>query len=229
MQREYGKHGFYSFSAGSNRELRCVSPGESGITMVGRILEVSQGALQANEADTKNIVQGIIADETAKLPFVSGKDHEAFVKNAVVHIDNASVKRRNGLPTLYIGDGTNVDVIEGDGGFPSSEALQKPKKRTIGDVVGCEGAFDVIVEGNIVSITAEQDTRTWVLDDGTGAVFLVVRDKEKEAHISFGMAVKARGNVVAAENGYAVMAEDVRISSEVFVITEMKKFLCKYT
>ncbi len=197
--------------------------------MVGRILEVSQGALQANEADTKNIVQGIIADETTKLPFVSGKDYEAFVKNAVVHIDNASVKRLNGLPTLYIGNGTNVDVIEGDGGFPSSAALQKPKKRTIGDVVGCEGAFDVIVEGNIVSITAEQDTRAMVLDDGTGAVFLVLRDKEKEAHISFGMAVKARGNVVAAEKGYAVIAEDVRISSEAFVITEMKKFLCKYT
>jgi ssDNA-binding replication factor A large subunit len=229
MQREYGKYGFYSFSAGRNRELRCLRPGESGINMGGRILEVSQGALQATEADTKNIVQGIIADEIAKLPFVSGEDREALVKNAVVQIDNASVKRRNGLPTLYIGNGTNVHVIEGDGGFPSSAALQKPKKRTIGDVVGCEGAFDVIVEGTIVSITAEQDTRTVVLDDGTGAIFLVLRDKEKEAHISFGMAVKARGNVVAAENGYAVMAEDVRISSEAFVITEMKKFLCKYT
>jgi hypothetical protein len=229
MQRAYGKYGFYSFSAGGDRELRCLKPGDSGINTVGRILAVSEGATRANGANTKNIAQGIIADETAKLPFVSCTELEALVKNTVVHIAKASVKRWNGLPTLYIGEDSNVHVIEAAGGFPSSLALQKPKKRTIGEIVRCEGAFDVIVEGNIVSISVEQDTRTLVLDDGTGAVFLVLRDKEKEAHISFGMAVKARGNVVESGNGYALMAEDVRLSSDALMVNEITKFLCKYT
>jgi hypothetical protein len=139
------------------------------------------------------------------------------------------VKRWKGLTTLYVGKDTNVLVIEDASGFPSSAALRKPKKRAIGELVRCEGAFDVIVEGNIVEISAEQNNRTFVLDDGTGAVFLVLRDKEKEAHISFGMAVKARGNVVESENGYALMAEDVRLSSDAFILNEMKNFLCKYT
>lgn len=229
MQREYGKHGFFSFSAGRNRELSCMRPGESGISTVGRILEVSQEEIKTNTGNKKIVSQGIIADDTAKLPFISWAELEALVTDAVVHIENASVKRWKGLPTLYVGKDTKVRVIEDASVFPSSAVLQKPKKRAIGEVVRCEGAFDVIVEGNIVAISAEQNNRTFVLDDGTGAVFLVLRDKEKEAHISFGMAVKARGNVVESENGYALMAEDVRLSSDAFILNEMKNFLCKYT
>jgi ssDNA-binding replication factor A large subunit len=204
-------------------------PGESGINTVGRILEVSQEEIKTNTGNKKIVSQGIIADETAKLPFISWAELEALTKDAVVHIENAAVKRWKGLTTLYVGKDTKVRVIEDASVFPSSAALQKPKKRAIREVVRCEGAFDVIVEGNIVAISAEQNNRTFVLDDGTGAVFLVLRDKEKEAHISFGMAVKARGNVVESENGYALMAEDMRLSSDAFILNEMKNFLCKYT
>jgi ssDNA-binding replication factor A large subunit len=230
MQREYRKHGFFSFSIGRNRELQCMKPGESEISAVGRLLEVSRREIRTNEGDKRAILHGIIADETAKLPFVSEvEERGALLKDAVVQIENATIKKWKGLPTLYIRKDTTVHIIEDDTEFPGCAALTKPKRKTIRDTVKCEGAFDIIVEGNIVSIVEEQDKRTMVLDDGTGAVFLQIRDKEKAARISFGMQVKVRGNVVESENGYVLIADEVRLSGEAVVLNEMKHFLCKYT
>jgi len=229
MQREYEKHGFFSFSRSRNRELCCVKHGESEINTVCRVLNVSRKEIRTKEGDKKIIFRGIIADDTAKLPFVSWAEREELVKDTVVQIENASVKRWKGLATLYIGKNTDVGVIEEVIGFPGYAELIKPKKRSIGEIVGCEGAFDVIVEGNMISISAGATKRTQVLDDGTGAVFIELIDKEKEGRIYFGMPVKARGNVVHAEKGYVLMAEEVKISGEAFIITEMNNFLCRYT
>ncbi|HUV02052.1 MAG TPA: hypothetical protein VMW67_01155 [Desulfobacteria bacterium] len=206
-----------------------MKPGESEIDTLGRLLEASRKEIRTNEGDKRAILHGIIADETAKLPFVSEAERGALLKDAVVHIENATVKKWKGLPTLYIQKDTTVHVIEDDAEFPGYAALTKPKRKTIGDTVKCEGAFDVIVDGNIVSIAEERDKRTMVLDDGTGAVFLRIRDKEKAARISFGMQVKARGNVVESENGYVLIADEVRLSGEAVILNEMKRFLCKYT
>lgn len=203
--------------------------GESEINTVCRVLDISRREIGTKEGDKKIILRGIIADDTAKLPFVSWAEREELVKDTVVRIEKASVKRWKGLPALYIMEDTNVRVIGDDFGFPGYGELITPKKRSIGEIVSCEGAFDVIVEGNIVSISAGATKRTLVLDDGTGAVFIELRDKEKEGRIYFGMPVKARGNVVHSEKGYVLMAEEVKISGETFIITEMNNFLCRYT
>ncbi|MHC1610973.1 MAG: hypothetical protein ACXQTW_05175 [Candidatus Methanospirareceae archaeon] len=226
MQRRYEKHGFFSFSSGRDRELSCVKHGEAEINTVCRVLDVSRMEIGTKKGK-RTILRGIIADETGKLPFLSWREREELVKDAVVRIEKAYVKRWKGMATLYIGEETNVDVIGDDIGFPSYSELMTPKKRNIGEILSCEGAFDVIVEGDIVSAGATK--RALVLDDGTGAVFIEVRDREKEGRIYFGMPVKARGNVVHLERGYVLIAEEVKIRDETFIITEMNKFLCKYT
>lgn len=227
MQRKYKKHGFFSFSDGENRELWCLKHGESEINTVCRVLEVSRKEIRTREGEKKVILNGIVADDTAKLPFVSWEERAELVKNTVVQIENAYVKRWQGMVTLYAGKNTKVCVIENDIDFPSYAELMKPKKRTIEEIIGCEGAFDVIVEGDIVSISEEEKKGARVLDDGTGALFLILR--EKEEHILFGMPVKARGNVVESEEGYVLMAEEVKIRGEEFIIEEIKNFLCRYT
>ena len=234
MQREYKKHGFFSFlpSGSRNRELWCLKHGESEINSVCRVLEVSRKGIKTKEGKEKVILNGIIADYTAKIPFFSWGEREELRKNTVVQIENAYVKRGNGLATLYIGK--NTSVIEKDIHFPSWTELMKPKKRAIEEIVSCESAFDVILEGEILSVLqqGEENRKKMVLDDGTGAVFLELREKEKEADISFGMSVRARGNVVAEEskNGYVLklIAEKVKISDEKFMVNEMKNFLCRY-
>lgn len=200
--------------------------GESEINTVCRVLEVSRKEIRTREEEKKVILNGIIADDTAKLPFVSWEEREELVKDKVVQIENAYVKRWQGMVTLYAGKNAKVRVIENEIDFPSWVELMKPKKRTIEEIVGCEGAFDVIVEGNIISMAEEENKKARVLDDGTGALFLMLREEER---ILFGMPVKARGNVVESEGGYVLMAEEVKILGEEFIIEEMRNFLCRYT
>jgi ssDNA-binding replication factor A large subunit len=229
MPREYEKHGFFSFSSGKSRELQCIKPGESDTT--GRVLEVSRGEIRTSEGGKRAILQGIIADETAKLPLIADETaaREALVKDAVVQIENATVEKWKGLPTLYIRKDTKVHVIKDDSEFPGYAMLTAPKRRTIGETVECGGACDVIVEGTIVSIAGDAAEGAWILDDGTGAVTLRIKDEAKGTGISFGVQVKARGNVLELENGYVLVAEDVRISDDALVLSEMKNFLCRYT
>lgn len=228
MQRKYGKHGFFSFSDSGVRELSCVKHGETEINAVCRVLELSRKEIRTKGGAKKGIIHGIVADDTAKLPFVSWQEREELVKDRVVLIENAYVKKWKGLPTLYAGENTNVREIEEDISFPSYADLIKPRKRSIAEIVRCEGAFDVIVEGDIVSILEEADKRVPVLDDGTGAIFLILQEGETE-RISFGLSVRARGNVVDYEKGYVLMAEEVKIRGEEFILNEIKNFLCKYT
>ena len=229
MQREYEKHGFFSFSESRNRELCCLKYGESEINTVGRILEVSREEIRTRGGDKKVVLHGLIADDTAKRPFVSWEEREELARDTILRIKNASVKRWKDLSALYLGKNTKISVIKEVIDFPGYAELVKPKKRSIEEIVRCEGAFDVIVEGNIVAISGDSNKRTLVLDDGTGAVFLVLREEEKAKRIYFGMPVRARGNVVNAEKGYVLMAEEVKMSDDAFIITEMNNFLCRYT
>ncbi len=236
MQREYKKHGFFTFvpSDSQNRELWCLKHGESGINSVCRVLEVSREGIKAKEEKEKVILNGIIADYTAKIPFFSWEERKELRKDKVVQIENAYMKRWNGLPTLHIAKNTSVNIIEKEIDFPGWNELMKPKKRAIEEIFTCEGAFDVILEGDILSVSqpGEENRRKMLLDDGTGAVFLELREREKEAGILFAMPVRARGNVVAEEsqNGSVLklIAEKVKKSDEKFMIKEMRNFFCRY-
>ncbi len=220
MQREYKRHGFFCFSDSRNRELWCLKHGEAEIKTVCRILEVSR---RTSAEGAKIVLSGIIADDSAKLPFVSRAEREELVTDKIVLIENAYMKKWKGLTTLYIGK--NTKLIDTDIDFPGRSELSKPKKRTIAEIIGCEGAFDVIVEGDIVSSGEKTEM---LLDDGTGALLLELQS-EKGADIGFGTPIKVRGNVVESESGYVLMAKAVKIKSAKIVMAEIKNFLCKYT
>ena len=198
-----------------------------------KVLEVSRKVISTKEGAEKAILDGIIADHTAKIPFVSWNEREELVRDKVVQIENANVKKWKGLATLYMGRNARVSAVESNLYFPSRTELMKPKKRKIDEILGCEGAFDVILEGDIVSVplSREENRGEIVLDDGTGAVFLELLGKEKDNIMLFGMSIKARGNVIAEEsrNGYVLLAEKVKIKDEGIIIKEMKNFLCRYT
>jgi hypothetical protein len=229
MQREYKKHGFFSFvpshtDSRKKRELWCLKHGESEINCVCRVLEVSRKEIKTKAGVEKVVLNGLIADYTAKIPFISWEERAQLVTNKVVQIENAYVKRWKGLATLYIDK--KASVIDKDIDFPSWAELMKPKKRTIGEIVVCGGAFDVILEGDVVSVSRSEKERGMILDDGTGAIFLKLR--EKGEGFLFGTPVKARGNVVSSgKSGYVFIADKVKVKGA--MIEEMKSFLPRYT
>lgn len=231
MQREYKNHGFFSFSESRNRELSSMKFGETEINTRCVVLKVLRREISMERGGKSVFLLGIIADDTAKLRFVSREEREELVKDTVVQIENVSVKRWKGLPILYIGKETKIRVIEESIDPERYAELIKPKKRSIGEIIRCGGAFDVSVEGNIVSITegGDKNSRTLILDDGTGAVALVLREEAIETRIYFGMPVKVRGNVVSVEEGYVLIAEKIEAVVEADIIDGLNSFLSRYT
>ncbi|RQV99303.1 hypothetical protein EH220_01895 [bacterium] len=231
MQQIYGKHGFFRFSGGESRGLSGLRSGETGITTVGRVLEVTRRELQTKDQGRKRVLYGVLADESAKLPFISGTTHTELTRNSVVVIENASVKRWKGLPTLYVGTSASLRVLGNDVEFPSFAELTKPRKMQIGELIRGGGSCDVLIEVAVVSVSAEKsnDDRMVTVDDGTGAIFLIAQDKEQEKLIRFGMELRARGNAVCSGDGCIFMATELKEQSEAILIHEMKSFLCRYT
>ncbi|MBA5942381.1 MAG: hypothetical protein H0M93_03540 [Methanophagales archaeon] len=208
--------------------------GETEINTRCVVLKVLRREISMERGGKSVFLLGIIADDTAKLRFVSREEREELVKDTVVQIENVSVKRWKGLPILYIGKETKIRVIEESIDPERYAELIKPKKRSIGEIIRCGGAFDVSVEGNIVSITegGDKNSRTLILDDGTGAVALVLREEREEAietRIYFGIPVKVRGNVVNVEEGYVLIAEKIEAVVEADIIDGLNSFLSRYT
>jgi hypothetical protein len=231
MQQIYGKHGFFRFSGGESRELRSLRSGETGINTVGRVLEVTRRELQTKDRGRKRVLYGVLADESAKLPFIAGAVREELTRNSVVAVEDASVNRWRGLPTVYLGTSARIGVLGTDIAFPAFAELTKPRMMQIGELLSGDGAFDVLIEVAVVSVSVEksQGDRTVTVDDGTGAISLIVRDRGQEELIRFGIGLRARGNAVCSDNGCVFMAEEVKEQSEAILIHAMKSFLCRYT
>ena len=233
MQQIYGKHGFFKFSGGESRELRSLRCGDTGISTVGRVLEVAPRELPMKDRSRKRVLYGVIADESAKLPFISGMAREELARNSVVAIENASVKRWQGLPTLYVGTSASLRVLGTNIEFPSFAELNRPRKMQIGELLSGDGACDVLIEAPVISVSTlvekSQGERTVTVDDGTGAISLILRDRAQEELVRFGSGLRVRGNAVCSGDGCVFNAEDVKEQSEAILIPEIKSFLCRYT
>ena len=232
MQQFYGKHGYFRFSGGGeSRALQSLRAGETGVTTIGRVLEVAPRELQTKDRGIKRVLYGILADESAKLPFIAAVAHGELRRNSVVAVENASVKRWQGLPTLYVGASASLRILGTEIEFPSFAQLIKPRMMQIGELLCGDGACDVLIGGALISVSAgqSQDDQKVTVDDGTGAIFLIMRNQEQKELIRFGMGVRARGNAVCSDDGCVFMAEEIKEQSVAILIQEMKSFLCRYT
>ncbi len=251
MQREYKRQGFFRFipASGGERELRCLKPGEGGINTICRVLDASARELTLRDGRQIEVIEGVIADYTAKIPFFSWlADREKLLphhdQDRVIRIENAYVRRRNGLVTLYIGRGTKL--VDTEILFPGYEELNKPHKRRIKDIIMCHGAFDVIVEGDILlragtRTGTDRSTGTveeMMIDDGTGALFLFFQvDNKRHTNISdaearrlsFGTPVIVRGNVIMRDGRYVLMAEGIRRKDNNDLMEGLMEFMARYT
>ena len=229
MQREYKKQGFFRFTpaeGGGARELWCLKPGEGGINTICKVLEVSPRELTLKDGRRIEILEGVIADYTAKMPFFSWvAAQEELKQDRVIQIGNAYVRRRSGLVTLYIG--RNTELREKNIHFPAYDELDKPQRRDIGDIIRCQGAFDVTVAGDIVGVAEDRV----LVDDGTGVLFMVSSDaKDSSAkRLSFGTPVIARGNVMLRGGEYILVARELKIKDEKHLLEELMEFMARYT
>ena len=171
--------------------------GDRAATLEVSVVESDEKTINGRDGET-TITSGVVGDSSGRLPFTDWENRR-FEEGASVRLENAYVNEYRGIPQVNMGEFTTVEEM----GTGEVDISQAPPRTDIAETVAKGGDFDVVVRGNILSVKegsgliercpecgrvvqkgqcrahgevdAEPDMRTKaVLDDGTGAVTLVV-------------------------------------------------------
>lgn len=169
------------------------------VEVKGRILSIEQRDV-AVQGETKKVYTGVLADETGKVQFTAWADF-GLKQGEVVRIAKATVKAWRGIPQLSFDDRAEVTKVKEK--FPSAEELERHGIRMISEIASRGGALDATIRGVLLEVREGSglimrcpecrralqkgvckvhgrvdgypDLRVKaVLDDGTGAVSVVI-------------------------------------------------------
>jgi replication factor A1 len=177
------------------RPLSELQDGDRAVTLEVAVVESEEKNIQGRDGETE-ITSGVFGDSSGRLPFTDWENRE-LEEGTSVRLENAYVNEYRGIPQVNAGEFTTVEEAE------DLVVEHTPPESTVAETVSDGGDFDVVVRGNVLSVKegsgliercpdcgrvvqkgqcrvhgdvdAEDDMRTKaILDDGTGAVTLVV-------------------------------------------------------
>ncbi len=207
------------YEIGGDAALIDLEPGDRGINIEAQVIEVETKTIDGRDGET-DILSGVLADESARLPFTDWRPHQEIESGAVLRIDGVYVREFRGVPSVNISEFSTIHPL--DRALEPADATAM----TVREAVETGGAFDIMVTGHIVGIRdgsgliqrcpecgrvvqkgqcrshgdveGIDDLRVKaILDDGTGTVTAVL-DNELTADIYGGDVVAAREAAEAA-------------------------------
>jgi replication factor A1 len=128
------------------KKLSELRDGEVSINTVFTILSIETREIPTKDGIRK-ILSGIGADDETKLPFTAWVMLPELEMGNTVEIKNAYVRSFRGLPTIHINENSTVTKLD-----KRVQYNKEKQKIMIGDLIEKEGAFDVVIEGNILSV-----------------------------------------------------------------------------
>jgi replication factor A1 len=185
------------YEIGGDRSLSALEPGDRGIAVEVVVSEVERKTIDGRDGETE-ILSGVLADETGRLPFTDWEPREALAEGESVRIENAYVREFRGVPSVNVSAFSTVAALD-----RTVEAGADAPTKSVREAVETGGIFDVEVVGNCLavrdgsgliqrcpdcgrtlqkgqcrshgSVDGEDDLRVKaVLDDGTGALTVIL-------------------------------------------------------
>jgi len=210
--------------------------GEPAVHTVVKIMESHN-----KDINTKNgprtIITGIAVDSTAKLPFTSWVLSPELRTGNTVEIKNAYMRSWQGIPTINMGEFTSISHSKTPIDDSDIARVMDPIPISLDKITDRDGAFDVSIEGNIISvrpgsglitrcpecnrviqknicrvhglIEGRNDMRIKsILDDGTGAL-TVVLDADLTRKVT-GYSIEKASEVAAVNKNPSAVEEKIR-------------------
>lgn len=185
------------YEVGGDAALADLAPGDRGVSLDVRVAEVEQKTIDGRDGETE-ILSGVLADDTGRLPFTDWDPHLELEDGASVSIENAYIREFRGAPSINISEFSTVERLDYD-----VEGGESAPRMNIREAVGSGGLFDVEVVGNLLAVRdgsgliqrcpecgrvtqrgecrahgdvdAEDDLRVKaIIDDGTGSLTAVL-------------------------------------------------------
>jgi replication factor A1 len=161
------------------------------------VLEVESKVIDGRDGETE-ILSGVLADESTRLPFTDWDPHPELSEGASVRIEDAYVREFRGVPSVNVSEFSLVAPLDRE-----VAANEEAQRLPIGEAVAGGGAYDVELVGNVIEVRdgsgliqrcpecgrvvqngqcrshgqvdAEDDLRVKaILDDGTGTATAVL-------------------------------------------------------
>lgn len=182
---------------GGESALENVTPGDRGLTIETRVIDVETRTIDGRDGETE-ILSGVLADGTARLPFTDWEPRDEIEEGADLHFENVYIREFRGVPSVNCSEFTTVSPLD-----HAVEISESAPRKTIDDAVENGGAFDIELVGAIVAVRdgsgliqrcpecgrvvqkgqcrshgqveGEDDLRVKaILDDGTGTVTAIL-------------------------------------------------------
>ena len=187
------------YEIGGDAALEALEAGDRGVNVDVQVQDCESKTIDGRDGETE-ILSGVLADETARLPFTDWEPREEIREGNPVRIENAFVREFRGVPSVNVSEFSTVQTLD-----EPVEIAESAQRRSIREAVDLGGLFDVELVGNVVAIRdgsgliercpqcdriiqndqcrshgevdGVDDLRTKaILDDGTGTVTVILDD-----------------------------------------------------
>jgi replication factor A1 len=134
------------YEIGGESDLVALETGDRGRSVEVRILEVERRTIDGRDGETE-ILSGVLADETARLPFTDWDPHPEIDSDASVRIENVSVREYRGVPEVQASEFSTVTELAEE-----VSVADTARELSLREAVASGGVFDVAVEGTVVDV-----------------------------------------------------------------------------
>jgi replication factor A1 len=134
------------YEVGGDRDLLELAPGDRGVDVEVSVLEAERRTIDGRDGPTE-IIDGVVADDTARLPTTDWDPHEEIREGESVRIENAFVREYRGVPSLNVSEFSTVTALE-----RAVEVGDAAPRMAIGEAVASGGVYDVEVVGNVLEV-----------------------------------------------------------------------------
>ncbi|RJX51812.1 Single-stranded DNA binding protein [Halonotius pteroides] len=216
---------------GGDSNLIELSPGDRGRNIAVQIQEVETRTIDGRNGETE-ILSGVVADETARLPFTDWDPHPEIDADASCRIEDVYVREYRGSPSINVSEFSVVTPLA-----ESVAVTDDAPQLSLANAVDSGGLFDVEVVANVLevrdgsgliercpecgraiqndqcrvhgTVDGEDDLRIKaILDDGTATVTAIIGSELTEEIYGGDMADAKEAARDAMDKG--VVAETIR-------------------
>lgn len=136
-----------------SKKITDINSSDLLVSSQGIVIEMYHREVKVKGKDVV-IVEGVIADETGKLPFASWVPMAGVDIGSVVCFKGAHVRLFRGIPSLNFTHETSWALLpQKTGAFSNLGVMAgEPKSISIASILEKDGIFDIVVTGNLISV-----------------------------------------------------------------------------
>ncbi|MDI9394705.1 MAG: Single-stranded DNA binding protein [Euryarchaeota archaeon] len=137
------------------KKLIDIGAADYSISTTACVVQLSHREVPVRGKQSK-VISGVLADETARLPFTAWIKLPGIDIGSIIRIERAQVHMFRGMPSINLVSSTKVSSVSSEEAenlaFTFESAAKDPAPLKIEEIASRDSMFDVITSGNVISV-----------------------------------------------------------------------------